>query len=150
MTNDRRHKAGAIKKELKDLLEKPAEERTDEDIEQIKELFPHSHPTAYYLMSEKYHNNMSEYTLPTYSRDFYKRVTMNQLPKYKANIQKIKNLKENQAAMIINDNIMALDDQTIMNIFAKIDVDAYLDILETTFNKSWRNNYIEEEIMQKI
>lgn len=140
----------AIKKELKDLLEKPAEERSDEDIEQIKELFPHSHPTAYYLMSEKYHNNMSEYTLPTYSRDFYKRVTMDQLPKYKANIQKIKNLKENQAAMIINDNIMALDDQTIMNIFAKIDVDAYLDILETTFSKSWRNNYIEEEIMQKI
>lgn len=57
-----------------------------------------------------------------------------------AQIQKITGVESNQPIHIYNGDLSILSDIDAMNIFRYIDVDAYIDLIESAYNDSWRNN----------
>ena len=57
-----------------------------------------------------------------------------------AKSDKIKGTKDGQNFIIMNDDLHFIDDVTYDALLEIIDVNAYIDMLESTFNQNWKNN----------
>ena len=60
-----------------------------------------------------------------------------------ANIVKITGIETTQPIRIYNGDLHILSDEEAKDIFKYIDVEAYIDLFETAYNNSWKNNVPE-------
>lgn len=122
---------------LRELCSK--QNRTNEENEEILLTLPTSNATAYHLFSESYGQEMQIYAKPAYTLKECALLTPEMVPTYTVISGKIKMLELEQNALKYNDNLLTLTDAEINKIFSQIDTEAYIDILEATFTKSWQN-----------
>lgn len=134
-------------KSLVQILNKP--QRSPEDIEQILKLYPYSDATAYGLLMD-YDVDVTDFTTINLTKEQAATLTINDLKTYKAISTKIKSLEETQNGEIINDNIMIYDETQVNQLLSRLDYDAYLALLEDTFNNSWKNITVDENIQKLI
>lgn len=141
-----KYKINTKTKNIQQLMQLVSKEhKTIEDIEMIKALYPYSDPIAYDLL-KSYHVDLSEFNAIELTNDEIQQLSAEDIKPYKAILTKIKSLDENQNGKVINDNILIYSEKQALDLLNELDEKAYLRLLQDTFESSWQNKVIPQQL----